>query len=304
MILNSIKIFFYCILLIFTFSKSYCQTGGTHTYDFLNLTNSARVAALGGKNVSLNDSDLNLTFHDPALLNPSMDKNLVLNYVSYYAQINYGYASYAFSRGNNNSFAIGIHYINYGTFDAADPTGVITGKFTAAEYALNLIFARSIDSSFRWGVNVKPIYSSLERYRSIGLAIDGGITYTSSDRLTTIAGVFRNLGSQITSYTGNYEPLPFEILLGITRKLEHAPLRFSFTAQNLQMYKLAYEDTLVSNSNKSKFDNFTDNLFRHIIVGAEFLPSKSFYVSFAYNYERRQEMALQGDQGMLDFHMG
>ncbi|MCK4751672.1 MAG: hypothetical protein KAT15_31665, partial [Bacteroidales bacterium] len=45
------------------------QKGGETTYSFLGLTNSARVAALGGEVVSLLDDDINLVFHNPSLLN-------------------------------------------------------------------------------------------------------------------------------------------------------------------------------------------------------------------------------------------
>ena len=44
------------------------QKGGESTYSFLGLTNSARVAALGGEVISLLDDDINLVFHNPALL--------------------------------------------------------------------------------------------------------------------------------------------------------------------------------------------------------------------------------------------
>lgn len=305
-----IKYLFLFISLLYYFS-GFSQTGGSHTYDFLNLTNSARVAALGGNNISLNDGDLNLSFHNPALLTPEMDKNLVLNYVLYYAQINYGYASYAFDKKNAGTFAVGMHYINYGKFDAADPTGTITGKFDAAEYALNLIYSHPIDSSFRWGLNIKPIYSKFESYNSLGIALDGGITYTSSDRLTTVAAVIRNLGSQLKSYAGTYEQLPFEILLGVSRKLQYAPFRFSITAQNLQRYKLIYDknedidnELTMNIKNQSKFDKLIDNTLRHIIFGVEFLPSKSFYLAFAYNYKRRKEMALMEYPGSVGFSYG
>ena len=77
----------------------FSQIGGTSTYEFLNLTNSARVAALGGKNVSLNDNDINLAYHNPALLTPVMSENAVFNYVSYFANINFGYAAYALDEG-------------------------------------------------------------------------------------------------------------------------------------------------------------------------------------------------------------
>lgn len=302
----------FLILSLITVSVCFGQTGGSYTYGFLNLTNSARVAALGSKNISLNDNDLNMPYHNPALLTPEMDQNIVLNYVLYFAQINFGYASYALDMKKIGTFAAGMHYINYGKFDGATPAGVLTGNFYAAEYAFNLFFSRPIDSSFRWGVNLKQIYSSLENYKSYGMALDIGITYTFNDGLTCAAAVIRNIGSQISSYTGKYtEPLPFEILLGITHKLQYAPFRFSLTAQNLQKYKLSYEkaeednsSTTLDNTKQTKFEKFADNFFRHIIAGIEFLPSKSLYFSFAYNYQRRKEMALEDSPGTVGFSYG
>ena len=96
------------------------QKGGESTYSFLGLANSARVAALGGEVVSLMDDDINLVFHNPALLSPGMHSNLSLNYVNYFAGVNYGYASYAYSAGEIGNFAAGMHYVNYGTFDRTD----------------------------------------------------------------------------------------------------------------------------------------------------------------------------------------
>ena len=73
------------------------QKGGESTYSFLGLTNSARVAALGGEVVSLMDDDINLVFHNPSLLTPGMHNHLNLNYVNYFAGVNYGYASYGYT---------------------------------------------------------------------------------------------------------------------------------------------------------------------------------------------------------------
>ena len=140
------------------------QKGGESTYSFLGLTNAARVAALGGEMVSLMDDDINLVFHNPALLSPGMHTNLGLSYVNYFAGVNYGYASYAYSAGEIGNFAAGMHYVNYGTFDRTDELGVSQGTFRASEYALNLYYSRSfLDSALSAGVTLKPIYSSLEQ---------------------------------------------------------------------------------------------------------------------------------------------
>ncbi len=200
------------------------QKGGESTYSFLGLTNAAKVAALGGELVSLMDDDINLIFHNPSLLTPQMHNHLNLNYVNYFAGVNYGYASYAYHREGIGNFAAGIHYVNYGTFDRTDELGQSLGTFRASEYALNLFYSRSIiDTFLTAGVNLKPLYSSLENYSSLGIAMDAGITYHHPRTLTTVALVVKNLGTQFTTYAGEREKVPFELQAGITQGLAHAP---------------------------------------------------------------------------------
>lgn len=306
-----IRALFITVLFLLLGQAGMAQKGGESTYSFLGLTNAARVAALGGEVVSLLDDDINMVFHNPALLTPGMHNNLSLNYVNYFAGVNYGYASYGYSAGNIGSFAAGMHYVNYGSFDRTDELGESQGTFRASEYALNLFYSRSfLDSALRAGVNLKPIFSSLEQYNSFGLALDLGVTYSFSSTLTTIGLVLKNMGTQITSYTANREPLPFEIQAGITQGLAHAPFRFTVTFQHLERWDLSYDleedDVSFSGSEeeKSGFDEFADNLMRHVVIGTEFLIGKNFHVDVGYNYKRRKEMSVNAKPGMVGFSMG
>ena len=287
------------------------QKGGESTYSFLGLTNSARVAALGGEVVSIADDDLNLAFHNPALLSAGMHSHLSLNYVNYFAGVNYGYASYSHSAGTLGNFAAGMHYVNYGIFDRTDELGVSHGTFRASEYALNLIYSRSfLDSALTAGVNVKPIFSSLEQYTSFGLAMDLGVTYYLSGSLTTFGLVLKNVGLQLTSYSGTREALPFEIQAGVTQGLAHAPFRFTVTFQHLERWDLSYtqEDESLSFTESvqqsSGFDSFADNLMRHVVLGTEFLLGKNFHIDLGYNYKRRKEMQVNSSPGMVGFSLG
>jgi hypothetical protein len=305
----------YLILLSLFGIKAIGQVGGNATYTFLKLTNSARVAALGGDNISVNDNDLNLVFHNPALLDSAMDKNLVLNYVNYFAGINYGYAAYARKFYKLGNFAAGVHYINYGSFIKADETGKIEGDFKASELALNIFWSKPVlDSLLMIGVNLKPIYSHLETYSSFGLAFDAGANYQSKNKLFSASFVIKNVGSQIKPYViGNYEPLPLDIQLGFTQKLEHAPLRISGTVHHLQKWDLTYDGnsnqafTYVKNNQFSQ-ENYTfniiDNIFRHTIFSMEFVPSKNFNVILAYNHQRRKEMMIDTRPYLVGFSWG
>ncbi len=302
------------ILFIFVFSiQLNAQIGGTHTYDFLNLINSARVASLGGDVIAINDNDFNLSYHNPALLNPEMNHDMVLNYVNYFTDINYGYAAYATNIKDYGIFSGGIEYINYGKFIAADEKGIVTGEFKAAEYAINLIYSRAIDSTFRVGVNVKPIISTLEKYTSLGLAADFGIIYNKPRSLFTAALVVKNLGTQLKGYTDERESLPFNIQLGISQKLKHAPLLFSVTYDHLEQWDLTYTKTEEVSSldplsgqepTQSSIDKIADQFMRHIILGVEFNPIKNFYIRGGYNYRRRQEMLIESKTSTIGFSWG
>ena len=256
-----VRFFFIALFLLLLIQAGRAQKGGEYTYSFLGLTNSARVAALGGDVVSLLDDDINTVFHNPALLTPGMHNNLSLNYVNYFAGVNYGYASYAYTLENIGNLAGGIHYINYGTFDQTDELGESLGTFRASEYALNLFYSRGfLDSALTTGINLKPIFSSLEQYTSFGLA--------------------------------------------------HAPFRFTVTFQHLERWDLTYtveEDDLSFSGDvdqKSGFDEFADNLMRHVILSTEFLIGKNFHIDVGYNYKRRKEMAVSAKPGMVGFSAG
>ncbi|MFC2114871.1 type IX secretion system protein PorQ [Bacteroidota bacterium] len=304
----------FLILLSFTLPVN-AQLGGSSTYAFLNLTHSARVASLGGKVVSISDNDLNLPFHNPATLNKGMSNNLVLNYVNYFSDINFGYVSYARSFEEYGDFAMGLNYINYGKFVGADPVGNITGEFRAAEYCFNMIYSRSLDSLFRIGINIKPVYSVLETYNSFGLLADIGLTYTNREGLFSAGLVLRNTGFQVKPYhPGHREPVPFEILLGLSQKLRHAPFRFSIVAHNMQKLDLSYTDPAKSTNDfdpitgepipENKWEKLADNFMRHIIFGVEFTPLENFYLRAGYNYQRRQELKISTRTAMVGFSWG
>ena len=305
---------FWTVLPLLFCAVGYAQLGGKHAYEFLNLTSSPRVAALGGKYLTSRDDDVSLAYHNPSLLNSEMNEHLSLNYVGYFAGVKYGNITYARRFQEKNSIAIGVQYINYGEFTAAESNGVITGSFKAAEYAFDLVFAHPIDSFFSIGADVRPILSSYEKYQSFGLSTDWGITYHQPEKLYTFALVVRNLGTQIKPYYDNtYERLPFEIQLGFTQQLKYAPFRFSVTAQHLETPDMSVPDftsnetssDLVSTTKeKRKIEKIADITMRHLIFGVEFFPVKNFYFRAGYNYQRRQELKIATHTSTVGFSWG
>jgi len=301
----------YIIFLLALFSLAgKAQIGGEYTYQFLELTNSARIAALGGVQVAISDSsDLNLAYHNPSLLHSDMNHRVLVNYVNYLADVNYGYASYARTYEGIGNFAVGMHYINYGEFDEALENGELTGAtFKAAEYALNLIYSNRY-KRLNYGINLKPILSSFESYQSFGIAADLGINLSSKSGLTTFGIVARNLGTQITTYyqDGNREKIPFNLQMGISQRLKHSPVLFSATFQHLNNWILASpeEDPEFSTETIYEYDEgFVKQFMRHMVFGVEFLPSKNFTLRAGYNYQRRQELKFENKASTVGFSAG
>jgi hypothetical protein len=295
------------IFLTILTTGSFSQTGGDNVYEFLNLTHSGLIASLGGTNVSLTDKNLNLAYHNPALLGSGMDKSLALNYVNYLAGINYGLALYSVSVPGTGNFAGGITYLNYGSFTAADPSGNITGSFSASEYAFSIIYSREIDSMFTGGINFKPVISHLENYTSLGFAFDIGASWHNAGNLLSAGLVLRNIGYEVTTYAAESRGrLPFEIQAGGSIRLAHAPFRFSLTLRHLEKFDLTYRYTGSSqggNTNQSG-SGFLENMLRHIIVGTEIIPHKNFYLSLGYNYQRRRELQTEAKVSGVGFSWG
>jgi hypothetical protein len=294
------------LMLILIVSPSFSQTGGDNVYEFLNLTHSGLVSSLGGTNVSLQGNNLNLAYHNPALLNSGMNKSLALNYVNYFAGINYGLAMYSRSYPGTGNFAAGLTYLNYGSFTETDASGIITGSFSAAEYALSLIYSRQIDSLFSIGITFKPVLSQLEKYTSFGFAFDLGASWHNRSNLFSAGMVIRNAGYQVTTYAGEpHQKLPFEIQAGISQKLAHAPFRFSLTLRHLEKFDLTYQYNIPSTSENNKASSgFLENTMRHAILGVELIPHKNFYFSAGYNYQRRKELEIESKVSTVGFSWG
>lgn len=303
MIKKSLNILIFSILI----SPSFSQTGGDNIYEFLNLTHSGLVSAIGGTNVSLTGNNLNLVYHNPALLNSEMNNTLALNYVNYFAGINYGLAMYSRSINGIGNFAAGITYLNYGSFTETDASGTSTGKFSASEYAFSMIYSREIDSLFKFGVNFKPILSHLEKYTSIGFAFDIGVSWHNRTNLFSSGLVIKNIGYQLTTYAGEpRQKLPFEIQAGASQKLAYAPFRFSLTLRHLEKFDLThqYSEPTASGNPKAASSVFSENLMRHIILGIEMIPHKNFYVCGGYNYQRRSELKVESNISTVGLSWG
>lgn len=288
------------LLLSFLLSAvSFSQIGGKAVYQFLNLAQSPRQAALGGKTVTVVDYDVNQAFYNPATINAEMHNRLSANYGSYYGEVSYGTAAYAYTYDRHlQTFHAGISYVNYGTFEGRDELGNLTSDFTGSEAALSVGYAYNIPwTDMYLGANAKLISSTLESYNSWGAAVDLGFLYIDEPNDINYGLTVRNLGFQIKPYADTQEKLPLSIDAGISQLMENVPIRWHMTFENLQQWNIAFsnpnraEGSLDGGSEEEKV-SFFNNALRHVILGAELFPEKGFNIRLGYNFRRSEELRI------------
>lgn len=290
------RIFALFLLLI---SNVFGQVGGEEVYQFLNVSTSARQVALGGEVLTLID-DVSQPIWNPASINNEIDRELAVNYTSYLSGINIGSASFAYTFDRHfGTLHSSIKYLNYGTLIGADEAGNEIGTFNASDISFSLGYGYNLPwVDILIGTNVKIIYSSIDSYTSTGVALDFGIMYYNPYNPFRFSVVARNIGTQITSFNGTQERLPFEVAVGASYQLKNVPLRWYLTMDNLQKWNVAVPNpsnsTTDLNGNVTQEEiTFLDNLTRHMVIGAELFPERIINLRVGYNFRRGEELKLQ-----------
>ena len=301
---------YFLILFLLTFSSITAQVGGENVYQFLNLSSSARQIALGGEVLTLID-DVNQPIWNPSVINSDIEDKLSVNYTSYLAGINIGSLSYSTSISRRfRTLHANIKYIDYGSLIESDKNGNELGTFNSSDKAISLGYSYNFPRShFYIGSNIRFIHSKISNYTSSGISTDFAILYNNPYEPFILTLVARNFGSQINSYNGFKENIPFKFAFGGSYQLEHVPLKWYFTLDNLQKWNVSVSNPsnqttdLEGNITHEKINFFT-NAMRHFIIGAELFPNSAINVRLGYNFKRAAELKLQNARTFSGFSFG
>jgi len=290
------------LLLIIVFRLPAQTLGGQTVFNFLKLPNTPQLTALGSVNVSETSNDAGLAFNNPALLKQSMHSQLNTVFNDFYAGVTTYHLSLAYHHPRlKTNFLWGLYYFNYGSVQETDASGNLLGTLKPTDWVMQVSASRSYLSKWQYGGSLKFISSNYGQYRSNGIAVDAGVLFHDSASLFSASLLAKNMGFQLKQYTGT-DPadLPFDLQVGITKRLANAPLGFSVTAHHLHHFDITYNDTTFNNENG--FDNagssgFTfDKLFRHFVFATSVYIGDRVEVQAGYNHLRRKELNI-GDAG-------
>ena len=262
----------FVFLMMLGISSLHAQNESQTEYNFLRLPVSAHAAALGGDNITVIENDEALIFHNPALLTSVNDKTINLNYMNYMSGANMASASFNRIVKERASWAVSAQYVNYGKMKEVDENNVQTGEFSAKDLSFAGYFSYMLTNRLTGGISARLITSYLGSYNSIGFGVDLGLNYYDSDHEWSLALVLKNLGGQLKAYHDNFERMPFDIQMGVTKRFTGTPFRLHATLVDLN--HLDY-----------KFLN-------HVVVGADVLLTESIWIGGGYNFRRADEMKI------------
>jgi len=287
-------------ILLLAVDPVYSQIGGTNAFTFLELSTNARQAGLGGVNVALAEPGINGLFQNPALVDDQLTEHLALNYHRFLGTVDHFSAAYADQIKNLPHFAVGLQYLDYGSFDSFDASGNPIGEFDAAEFAIVLGTSHQVDH-FRVGVNMKLAVSRIAAYSASAFLFDVGGVFKHPEINLTAGIVVKNVGFAFQQYSEEGElRMPLNVQAGVTFKPEYMPFRFSLNLNHLNRTSLNAYSQRINNGDPDG----VDKVLKHLVFGTELLLNENMIVCAGYNHLERKELSMEQITGGAGFSIG
>lgn len=237
---------------MFSVSQAANSNAGSTAYSFLKIGVGAKSQAMAGAYVGLADDITSLHSNPAGLVAPVYDlrtpsdfyyegesdyeqiplkqiefkqNRFIATYISYLVDFQSGFLGYARKLNDRSSLGISLQYLDYGSFDRLDESGVPLGTFSSYDMALGVTFAKRINRELSLGITGKFILEKIDSLSSDAMALDIGALYRFDDGRTSLGVAIRNFGSQLNGMTDSHKDnLPFLADVGMSHSLRGLPL--------------------------------------------------------------------------------
>jgi hypothetical protein len=219
---------------------------------------------------------------NPARLRPESHNELGVSFLNHVSSLRTGTLAFGRHYDSLATFGVAMRFLGWGELTRADASGERLGTFSAGEFALSVGASRPLTERVRYGASLHWIRSGIDGKNASAIASDIGIfSYNKEQRLGLSASV-HNLGFVLSSIGQTRDELPFDLRLGLSKRLQYMPLLISVTAYDLTDF-----------SDNSDTATVLDNVFYHLKLGGEFQFSESFQVRFGYDHRRHSALKIK-----------
>jgi hypothetical protein len=267
------KLFSTTLVILLIFSGLLPARGGSAGktgFEFLRTELSARQTGMGGAFVAV-DGDVYGLSCNPASLAGLKRRQAAFSYVDYFMDFQLGFVGYSTPLKFGGTLGTSLSYANYGEFQWTDQDGKPTGSSSPGDILFTVAFADWLSKSARYGVSIKYIRSSIQKYSADAVAVNAGFIYCIPRQQMTFGTAVLNVGKGLNGFMNTIEEVPTSVRLGFTKGLAHLPLMLSFDA--------------------SKFLHESGNMGNGVywIAGGEFTVSDRLLLRLGYNSRGSEE---------------
>lgn len=190
---------------------------GTTACQFLKINPSAGASGMAGVSTALEEAPFAL-YANPAGLARLDTQAFGATYLRYFADINYGFLSYAAPLKKAGAIGFSYTYLMVGDIEKRDADETRQGTFSAQDTALTASYARenaapSVLEGLDLGASVKIISSRIDQTVATSAACDVGASYRPVDNVTAALAV-QNIGYGIR-FREETDPLPLCLKAGV-----------------------------------------------------------------------------------------
>lgn len=252
-----------------------------HSFEFLNIPATPYTIANGGLSLTYVAGNSGLAFDNPSLFGEETSGLLFLSYLNYMSGIHSVNTLYGRPINDRGSWAVGMRAMHYGKMEAYDKNNIAMGSFTATDAALQGLFSYDLSSKLRGGLALKLIYSNIESYNAFAVAVDAGISYYDGEKGLSFGAALTNAGVTLKGFHDKKTAPAWDLRLGYSQSLSHAPFRFHITAYGLnpKIIQSRVEET-----------KLLQKAFRHITLGVEYFMDERFWLGMGYNPRLAQDL--------------
>ena len=202
----------------------------------------------------------------------------------------YAGAEFVKAFGERHTGMVFGQMLHYGEMDETDIDGNVLGKFSPKDIVVGVGYSYLLSDRWAGGATLKGIYSKYADFSAFAVAVDLGINYFDEERDLSLSATMMNIGAPLKSFDDRTERLPFNLQVGFTKGMAHAPVRFSLALTDLTHWR--DKDFFHPSDEKMKF---TTKALSHIVVGVDIEPAKFLYLSAGYNFRRAYELKAAGE---------
>ncbi len=261
---------------------------GASGFEFLRTDFSPKSSAMGGAFVAMR-GDITSLFHNPAGMAYMENRQVMASYTDYVIDIGGGVAAYSDRLPGYGQITASIIYMDYGSFDEANQFAEKTGRtYGASDLALAVSLSNFLQEGLAYGVTVKYARSSIDVWNASALALDFGLLYEVPFENDLFIGIsLFNIGKALTAFVDTKESLPTSLRIGFAKKLEHLPLEFNASLNDVNVNAGSVWEHL-----------------RRFSVGGEFTLSQMLRLRLGYDNELHSSLKTDSGAGFSGVNIG